>query len=113
MKKSIKVALLSGLVFPGIGHMVLKQYLRGSILILSALLALSVIVVVATRRALSVVDSMTSGEIPVDAGAITELASSSMSGADNSLVNYSLVVLGVCWIVGIIDSYRLGSSQEK
>jgi hypothetical protein len=91
MKKSIKVALLSGLVFPG----------------------LSVIVVVATRRALSVVDSMTSGEIPVDAGAITELASSSMSGADNSLVNYSLVVLGVCWIVGIIDSYRLGSSQEK
>jgi hypothetical protein len=44
MKKSSKAALLSGLIFPGIGHMVLKQYLRGSVLMFSALAAFSVIV---------------------------------------------------------------------
>ena len=113
MKKTTKVVLLSGLVFPGIGHIVLKQYLRGSILILSSLLALSVIVLVAVRQALAVVDSMTSGEIPLDAGAITDLASSSISSADNSLVNYSLIVLGVCWLIGIIDSHRLANRQEE
>ena len=113
MRKSTKAALLSGLIFPGIGHMVLKQRLRGSILMLFSVIALSLIVKVAVERAMAVVDSMTSGEIPVDPGAITELAASSLSSSDNSLASYSLMVLGACWLFGIIDSYRLGSAQEK
>ena len=113
MKRSTKAALFSGLIFPGLGHMILKLYLRGSILMLSALIALSVIVTVATRRALKVVESINSGEIPLDAGAITELASSSISSADNSTVNFSLIVIVACWLIGMIDSYRLGINLEK
>ncbi len=93
--------------------MVLKQYLRGSILMFSTLIALSVIVTVATQRALTIVDNIYSGEIPVDTGAITELVSNSISSADNLVVNISLVVVGACWLIGIIDSYRLGITQEK
>ncbi len=113
MTTSIKAALLSGLVFPGLGHMVLKQYLRGSILMLAALIAFSTIVTVVTRRALTVIDSMNSGEIPADTGAISELVSNSISSADNSIVNFSLLALAVCWLIGIIDSYRLGITQDK
>ena len=113
MTRSIKAALLSGLIFPGIGHMVLKQYLRGSILILFTLIALSVIVTLAVRSALSIFDSINGGEIPVESGAITELVSNSISSADNLIVDISLIVIGACWIVGIIDSYRLGIIQEK
>ena len=113
MTRSIKAALLSGLIFPGIGHMVLKQYLRGSILILFTLIALSVIVTVAVRRALSIVDSINGGEIPVESGTITELVSNSISSADNLIVNISLIVVGAFWVVGIIDAYRLGITQEK
>ncbi len=113
MTRSIKAALLSGLIFPGIGHMVLKQYLRGSILILFTLIALSVIVTVAIRRALSIVDSISGGEIPIETGAITELASNAINSADNLVVNIALIVVGACWVVGIIDSYRLGITQEK
>ena len=113
MTTSIKAALLSGLVFPGLGHMVLKQYLRGSILMLAALIAFSTIVTVVTRRALTVIDSMESGEIPADTGAISELVSNSISSADNSIVNFSLLALAVCWLIGIIDSYRLGITQDK
>ena len=93
--------------------MVLKQYLRGSILILFTLIALSVIVTVAVRRALSIVDSINGGKIPVESGAITELVSNSISSADNFTVNISLIVVGACWVAGIIDSYRLGITQEK
>ena len=73
MMRSTKVALLSGLVFPGIGHMVLKQYLRGSVLMLSALIAFSVIVTRVFQRALTIVDRINSGDIPVETGAIAEL----------------------------------------
>jgi hypothetical protein len=93
--------------------MALKQYLRGSILMISALIASSVIVTVAFQRALTIVDSIKSGEIPVETGAIAELVSNSTSGADSSIVNFSVIVFGACWLIGIIDSYRLGITQEK
>jgi hypothetical protein len=113
MTRSIKAALLSGLIFPGVGHMVLKQYLRGSVLMLSASLALSVIATKAVNQALTIVDRINSGEIPVVAGSITELASMPNSGADDSILSIATVVVTVAWIIGIVDSYRLGIIQEK
>ncbi len=113
MKRSSKAALLSGLIFPGIGHIVLKQYLRGSVLILFALVALSVIVTRIYQRALTIVDRINSGDIPVDTGAIAEMVSNSTSGADSFIENIAVIVLGACWLIGLIDSYRLGVAQEK
>ncbi len=113
MTRSTKAALLSGLVFPGIGHMVLKQYLRGSALIISALIASSVIVTVVIQRALTIVDRINSGDIPVEAGAIAEIISNSTNGAGSLIENISVIVLVACWLIGIIDSYRLGIAQEK
>ena len=113
MKRSSKAALLSGLIFPGIGHIVLKQYLRGSVLMLFALVALSVIVTRIYQRALTIVDRINSGDIPVDTGAIAKIVSNSTSGADSFIENIAVIVLGSCWLIGIIDSYRLGVAQEK
>jgi hypothetical protein len=113
MKRSTKAALLSALVFPGVGHMVLKKYLRGSVLMLSALVALSVIVTKAIKQALAIVERINSGEIPVEAGAIAELASIPTSGADASILNIAALLIGAVWIIAVVDSYRLGMIQEK
>ena len=93
--------------------MVLKQYLRGSVLMLSALVALSVIVTRLFQRALTIVDRINSGDTPVEAGAIAEMVSHSTSGADSPVESTAVIVLGACWLIGIIDSYRLGATQEK
>jgi len=92
--------------------MVLKQYLRGSVLMLSALVAFSVIVTRLFQRALTIVDRINSGDIPVETGAIAEMVSNSTSGADNLIQNILGIVLGACWLIGIIDSYRLGIAKE-
>ena len=113
MTRSTKAALLSGLIFPGIGHMVLKQYLRGSVLMISALIASSVIVTVVIQRALTIVDRINSDDIPIETGAIAEMVSNSTNGADSLIENISVIVLVACWLIGIIDSYRLGITQEK
>jgi len=113
MKRSTKAALLSGLIFPGIGHLVLKRYLRGSILMLSALTAFSVIVTIAFERALTIVDKISVGDIPIDEVAIAEAVSNSSGGASGFAENAALVVLGACWLFGIIDSYRLGVAQQE
>ncbi len=93
--------------------MVLKQYLRGSVLMFSALVAFSVIVTRVFQRALTIVDRINSGDIPVETGAIAEMVANSTSGADSLVENTAMVVLGACWLIGIIDSYRLGVMQEK
>ena len=113
MKRSSKAALLSGLIFPGIGHIVLKQYLRGTVLMLFALVALSVIVSRIYQRALTIVDGINSADVPVDTRAIAEMVSNSSSGADSFIENIAVIVLGACWLIGIIDSYRVGVAQEK
>jgi hypothetical protein len=113
MNISSKAALLSGLIFPGLGHFVLRQYLRGSVLMLTALAAFSVFVTKVIQQALAIVDRVNSGEIPVDTGAIVEMVSNSTNGADDLIESIALLVLATCWLIGIIDSYRLGVAQEN
>lgn len=114
MKRSSRAALLSGLIFPGIGHLALKRYLRASILIVLTLAALKVIVTSTYQRALTVVDRINQGDIPVDSRALEEMvANSAGSGAGSLIENVAVIVLVACWLVGIIDAYRLGAAQEK
>ena len=75
--------------------------------------ALSVIVTKAINQALTIVDRINSGEIPVEARAIIELASIPNSSAKDSILNIAAIVVGAVWIIGIVDSYRLGIIQEK
>jgi hypothetical protein len=75
--------------------------------------SLSVIVTKAINQALTIVDRINSGEIPVEAGAIIELASIPNSGAEDPILNIAAIVVGGVWIIGIVDSYRLGIIQEK
>ena len=80
---------------------------------LFALVALSVIVARIYQRALTIVDRINSGDIPVDTAAIADMVSNSTSGGVSLIDNIAVVVLGACWLIGIIDSYRLGVAQEK
>jgi len=93
--------------------MVLKQYLRGSVLMLAALIAVSVIVTTAIKRALAVVERINSGEIPIETGTIIAAIADSTSGPESLIVNISVIVLVACWLIAIIDSYRLGIAQEN
>lgn len=108
MKRATKAALLSGLVFPGVGHLLLKQYLRGSILLLCSLATLWVLVDVAVQRAEGIVDRIVSGEIAMDAGAITQAVTDSSHGDGSFLGQAALIAFIVCWLIGIVDSYRVG-----
>ena len=113
MKKSSKAALLSGLIFPGLGHIFLKEYIRGSLLVSLSLAALSVVVTSAYQHALLIADQIVSGDISMEAEAIAQAVSNSTNAADSLVENTAVIVLVACWMAGIMDSYRLGAVQEK
>ncbi len=113
MRRSTKAALLSGLVFPGVGHMALKNYRRGAPLLLAALIALWVLVDTAVERALSVVDRINSGDVPLEVGAISQAVADSAISANPLLTEAPVIVFTVCWLIGIVDSYRLGGARDQ
>jgi hypothetical protein len=112
MKKSTKAALLSGLVFPGAGHLVTRSYYRAAALAASAMIAIYVIFTVSLRQALAVVDKISSGEVPLDSGSISDLVAATSNTADNRTVNIALIAFGLLWAIGIADSWRLGNAID-
>jgi hypothetical protein len=112
MKASTKAALLSALVFPGLGQMQLKRYVRGLVLMVPVLTGLGVLIVRATAGVLRALDQMqTQGGI-MDPNAVSNLVAVSSTQGDSYS---SLISLGIaaCWIFSVIDAYRLGKERER
>lgn len=61
---------------------------------------------------MTIVDQVMSGSIPLDSEAITAAVSGSPGFADAPVENLALVVLGICWVIGIVDAYRLAAAAE-
>ena len=113
MKKSMKAALLSAFVFPGVGHIYLKRYIPGVVLVGASLAGIYYLTSNAIERSLQIVGKIQSGDVPLDVTAITELVSKQSTGTEAQLLDIATTVIFICWIIGIIDSYRVGRGQDK
>ncbi len=112
MKTATKAALLSGLVFPGIGQMYLKRFLRGLLFMIPVLLGLVLIVVMATAGALESLRAIQAQGGTIDTNTITTLA---QSHAKESAGYFRAILLCIifCWLFAVIDAYRIGSKQMR
>lgn len=113
MKKSVKAALISTFIFPGVGHLYLKQYLTGTILAGISLAAIAYLLDKTLERAAQISAAIQSGAVRPDIQTITALASEQPGGADAQLLNVATIALLVCWLIGIIDAYRAGAAHDK
>ena len=110
---STKAALLSALVFPGAGHIFLKKYLSGGLLVGISLIAIGYIITKTTEKALKIVEEIQNSDVPLDISAITELVTTQSTGTDNHLLNIATTVFIICWLIGIVDSYRIACRQNE
>lgn len=109
MKKSTKSALLSALIFPGIGHLHLKCYKRGLVLMIGSLAALVMLIQQALERAADILNKMETSGTMLSNQEIAEL----ISGSPNDSINIAAIVIAVCWFFGIFDSFRTGKQQDS
>ena len=113
MKKSTKAALLSAFVFPGAGHLYLKKFVSGSILVGVSLVGIYYLVTTTVERAWEIAEKIQSGAVQLDAMTVTELVSQQSAGSDAQLANIATLAIIICWVLGIIDSYRVGRVKDK
>jgi hypothetical protein len=113
MNNSLKGALLSRLVFPGLGQVVLRHYRRGIAFILTVSIILSVIVVKAVQQAFTILEKIEAegGVLSMDTimNAVTQASTPSQSLTFKIL--FWLLVL--CWIIGVVDGYIVGKKKDK
>lgn len=116
MKLSSKAAMFSAIVFPGAGYFIVKKTIRGGVSLAVTIACLIFIMADVFQRANIVRDKIIYGEIPVDIAVIREqilLTPGSMSPQDVGALS---IVIGLVWVVSILDSYLTGrriESEEK
>ena len=113
MKKSSKASLLSAFMFPGAGHLYLKNYIPGVALIGASLVGVYYLITKSVESALEIAEKIQSGEVQLDASTITELVSKQTTGTESQLINVATLAIIICWVIGIIDSYRVGRVRDK
>jgi hypothetical protein len=113
MKKQTKATLLSTFVFPGLGHFLLKKHIQGAVLAGTAFVSLYFLIAKTVEKTLQVFEKIQSGETQLDAATITELVSNQTTGTETQLLRLAMAALIISWLVGIVDSYRVGHAQGK
>jgi len=112
MKSSLKGALLSGLIFPGLGQVILKHYTRGIALMLTVLIGLFVIVVKAVQHALTILEAIESQSRALDMSTISSTAMQVTTSSDSLVFNLLSLLIIFCWIIGVVDAYRSGRKTD-
>ncbi|MBU1568202.1 MAG: hypothetical protein KJ630_21585 [Proteobacteria bacterium] len=113
MTRSIKAMLLSAFVFPGAGHFFLKRHICGLVLTSAAIASLYFLISGVAERALQITEKIQRGEVQLDVVAITELISTQPTGTEAQLFDIASAVLIITWLIGIVDSYRVGRIKGK
>jgi len=113
MSKPIKAVLLSAFVFPGVGHFFLKKYVVATILASASFVAVYYLVSSALQMSLQIIEQIQAADVPPDVLSITQLVTQQMSVESSQLLDIATYVVIFCWLVGIVDSYRLGRLQDN
>ncbi len=112
MKNSLKGAFLSGLIFPGLGQIILKRYKRGAVIMFTILVCMSVFVVKAVQHALGILEKIESQGGAISISTISNAATQASTTSGNLTFNLVLLLVIICWIIGVVDAYRIGKIKD-
>jgi len=112
MKNSIKGAFLSGVVFPGLGQVILRHYIRGAVIILTVLVSLFVVIVIAVQNALAILEKIGAEGGTISMSTISNAATQASTASESLIFKFLLLLIIFCWIIGTVDAYRIGKKKD-
>jgi hypothetical protein len=112
MKSSLKGAYLSGLVYPGLGQIVQKHYVRGIALVGIVTASLWAFLLTASRELTSLLAHIESGTADYDITTVLQETSRLSAGRDQVTMNISSTLIVCCWAIGIVDAYLSGKAID-
>lgn len=111
MKRTIKAALVSGLLFPGLGQiLVLKRLARGCIFLVPTLAGALYVLRVAFAQINALADQLASGAMPFDVALIAQHIAASRT--DGPAMTAATLACVLCWSASILDALIFGNDPH-
>jgi hypothetical protein len=113
MKNSWKAALISALVFPGLGEIWLGRYLRGLGFIVATAAASAAVIVKASRQAFDLLNRIEAEGGNVDVYAILRSVTATSATTPDAGMTLAAVAVLFCWGISVLDAYLLGRKKDQ
>jgi hypothetical protein len=111
MERSVKAALLSGLVFPGVGQLFLKRTARALLFLLPAAVATAYLCHAVLTPVMAIAIDIGSGALALDPLLIQ--ARIDQTRIDSTSMNLASAVMIVAWLASTVDAYLLGRKAAQ
>ena len=111
MDRSVKAALLSGLVFPGVGQLFLQRPLRAMIFLAPALAAALYFGSAVLEPVFAIANDIASGAMAFDPFLIQQRVE--QSRIDSGAMNLAALVMILAWGASIIDAWIGGRASAE
>ena len=111
MNNSLRAVLLSGLVFPGVGQVVLKHYKRGITFILTASVSLMVTAVKAVENAIPILEKVKAEGGGISMNRITSAVTQATTPSQSLTFKLLLLLFIFTWFIGVVDAYIIGKRR--
>jgi hypothetical protein len=113
MNSSSKGAFLSGLVYPGLGQIVQKNYLKGAALIIVFTASLVVTVISASKQFEAMLNNIEASNRGYDVTTILLESAKSSADEDTGAMKIASALLLSCWVIGTVDAYLSGKKIDS
>ena len=112
MNNALKGALFSGLVFPGLGQIMLKHYKRGAVLMIAITAALLVILIKTAQQAVTILEKIESEGGSIDLSTILNTTTQASATSESLIFKLLLWLIIFSWVIGVVDAYRVGRKKD-
>ncbi len=113
MTQTMKAVLLSTAIFPGAAHFYLKKYISGMVFSLIASVCSYFIIINFAARIMTVFEKIRTGKIAPDFLLMMQLILKQPVDPETKLSPYIWPVLIICWLLAILDSYRIAKKKQS
>ena len=113
MKESSKALVLSSLVFPGLGQVILKRYKTAAVIMLAVAISFYRILSIALEQANAIVNKVIVQGGVLDMQAIANATTQATSSTDNATFNLYLWIIIACWLISIVDAWITGKKSTE
>ena len=113
MKERTKAVVISALVFPGAGHLVLGAFKRGTLFILLTLVCVILLMRVIIPVAIGIVADVANPGATPDVFTVNTLLRERLQDEGGRQFTAPLIALIVVWLVAALDVMQLGRQQER
>ncbi|MFC1692763.1 hypothetical protein ACFL1R_04605 [Candidatus Latescibacterota bacterium] len=99
-------------MFPGLGQVILKHYKRGAVLMLVVSASMLVILIKALKQAIAIMEKVVLEGSVINMSTISNAATQAATTFDSPILKLLLLLIIFCWIIGIVDAYRIGRKKD-